>query len=1252
LLVAGAPHRITAAKAGLAAEAQAIRQRAAQAQADLAAQQAMTAEMSPADAEKHLKKFQKEATAAEADVTAMEEYRKTGKVTDAPSGLKEYIKQLQVAQKAVEDLKDAEAAHAGAQASLVAAKKSLGDANTAVRNKARKAFMDELKDAPLMQRTLVKFGQAFPKLDKMLGGEFTGRGRGVLAHAARNIRNDFLLGLKAGREPSGNVFDDMMNKSARGGRWQRMVRGPWQRLLMRSSRQMFGGISVAEGAFPKAFGTLSNAFPSFDKFIHSGVRKGTGEGLFASLSAGFKKIFAAASLVALPFRILGGVLLSVVGGAFRILAGVAEVTFHVIYALVRGLIGLAYSLAKTFLYVGTAIVTIAAIGIAKAIDWAKTIASLSRETGIASRDILLLGHALDRSDVSAQSATAMMDQLRKTLRFPDEGAALALNALGLSGAALKQMDLPHAFAAIANEANRIQDPMARNAMLVSLLGAEGAKAATKFRPGDLDRAIAMYGGSVEKFNLATRSLEEAHDHWNRIKSAGTEFFKQLTVPIAPVLEKAATLLEGKLIPLAQKWGEVIGSKLGKGLTIAAGFMELLTGKTITIESGDKKEQVGWVDFLKTGFAAAFGWGREKFREMIEKGKGYFQALIQFAKEALGALLVFDWSPMLKGLLEVFKAAAGFLAVAIRKAVGLLPESVLKTPFTPDVAAQSKEEATALNMPEGERLEGMVDATRNAFAKLYRRENFGAVPIFDKSLERFKNTFQAYLKPEAMQMPTEEFARQFGQRKNGETFFPSEPSQFVDPLRASLDDAFNTFLQNAPGMAANVGQGMESALGKAADTFWTTINDPGAKDKLGQLFKATFKLGADSIKNVTRDAEAIKDKAMGFILKPQYDELRRIGGGLGKNTTGIYALTTNRLLETINQTALTGFNNLTNAVTGMTGGETGKTADRRPQTDTGQVPPEVKKAAGFDGWVNSPTRFLVGEAGPEYVSVVPERRMIDSSQSRELQKSKYNKRLLDKLNIAPPIRGGGTPTPVMGPRAEMEVFGRAIHAAMGYGEQPKRKSATSGSLAESYEMSGLPYGFQSEMDEAMHASTTKGPMYDKTSTVPASYADVINRGLDAFSPHATSQRSPLFNKSGFKGADRGGAKRMSADKAFTGFKSTAGGVKRMSADKAFTGFKSTAGGVKRMGESSGQWTVDSGRSPFAGAGDRANPGGGAALASAYRGAQSGLSGGANEILNQMKAHLAAIEMNTADIATALGVKESGNMPQPQVAESTG
>ena len=38
--------------------------------------------------------------------------------------------------------------------------------------------------------------------------------------------------------------------------------------------------------------------------------------------------------------------------------------------------------------------------------------------------------------------------------------------------------------------------------------------------------------------------------------------------------------------------------------------------------------------------------------------------------------------------------------------------------------------------------------------------------------------------------------------------------------------------------------------------------------------------------------------------------------------------------------------------------------------TPSPPPDLSLASGYEGWIASPTRLLVGEAGPEYLSVMP------------------------------------------------------------------------------------------------------------------------------------------------------------------------------------------------------------------------------------------------------------------------------------------
>lgn len=470
--------------------------------------------------------------------------------------------------------------------------------------------------------------------------------------------------------------------------------------------------------------------------------------------------------------------------------------------------------------------------IAGSIESGKAVNSLSRETGLAAEEILLMTHALDRSGQTAESTAGIMTGMRDKVREAAAGSAearLMFQGMGLDIAKLQGMKPSEQFAKIAGEINSIKDPATRSAAAVALLGQNGAAAAANFNAGDIERASKLFGVSAKAMAEAAPGLARASDAFRRIQEGGKAFFDIIVSKLSPYIEKFAILIEG-MIPKINEAAVAFGEKILPVVNViynAFAEGKLMNLIWLSLKAGFMKG----LDFLTRGFIAASAALQEAVIQVLSMVvSGDFWSAIQKGIMALGDTLLLI---TMKAFLSPLKAVQDGMTFIFEQ-VGAF--------FTNDINEAA----------------GIVGKTLNAMGLM--------------SDEKFKKVQLATAPIKARDYETI-------QKEDNFSFFGSsidELAQRAKDSAAQLPSAVDD-LKNAWASAGNV-----QAIIEAATKSMAEGEGEGSKAATAELMKLVATLGVAIPKGEAslRPGEG-KGKGMGALGSLNFfDSFRKVGGGLG------------------------------------------------------------------------------------------------------------------------------------------------------------------------------------------------------------------------------------------------------------------------------------------------------------------------------------------------------------------------------------
>lgn len=382
-----------------------------------------------------------------------------------------------------------------------------------------------------------------------------------------------------------------------------------------------------------------------------------------------------------------------------------------------------------------------------AVEAGKKLDQLSRQTGVAAGQIKLMQYALDRADVSTEDTADILSTLRNNLALAGAGAgeyAGTLRRVGLDYGKLQGMDLPAQFEAIAGAVNRIKEPMQRNALSAKLLGEAGSKAAAQFQQGDLARASAQFGKNAAAMGAAAPQLALAANSWKRITEVGNTVWETLVAKFAPLIDKVA----GKLESFIPAITDTISSWVDSAWEFVNVIYDAFKAGTLwdMVKLGLQIAAMTAVDFFAKGMMGAVAATGEilgqVFSTLVEPDfwAGFWQAFSGLGGAAImsaGAMFLkvfetpikyidasftylFSW--MIKGFENVWNAfidmggkATGLIYEGMAKVAGIFSEDLAAT--LKDAAGQSKIVAEGYKIAESEAM-SFADALKTAKPGLF------------------------------------------------------------------------------------------------------------------------------------------------------------------------------------------------------------------------------------------------------------------------------------------------------------------------------------------------------------------------------------------------------------------------------------------------------------------------------------------------------------------------------------------------------
>ncbi len=499
-------------------------------------------------------------------------------------------------------------------------------------------------------------------------------------------------------------------------------------------------------------------------------------------------------------------------------------------------------------------------GIGGALAYGKALDTVSRQTQIAVRDIVLMEHALDRSGVSATEAGEILGTLRNNVRNGATGfgeAGLALNRLGVSYETLQKLSLPKQFELLASEVNKIQDPITRAAIATQIFGDAGAKAVANFQSGDLAQAARLFGANAERMQKAAAAMAFIQDAWSRIKGAGAEFFAAMTSRLVPLLKPILDAVQ-EIIPKIIEAGNLVGETIYK-------FTAAMLGAA-------KLSIIG--ELISAGVDVA-----------IDKLQNGFIHLVSFLSELFQSLA----SPLVSVLQYAFQKAvpvfAQLMATAVAATVGALQQ------FLGTIDDRLTRRTAQGNVDKFKKTrEQLLDAQAKG-EKTVTTDSGYKLSVNDEVIKRNQEMLAAYQR--AVDEKTASINKAYSPEQKEEDAATSK--QFGSDVKDWFTDLVGAADPTALSSALNKAAGV---IGKAGDVWKSTApevteEEKKRADKFNGLIDRAFKAGDDLIKKNQGKQPGAKPgdpnlggKPLNAVPNMNFDELRRIGGGIGGNIQGM------------------------------------------------------------------------------------------------------------------------------------------------------------------------------------------------------------------------------------------------------------------------------------------------------------------------------------------------------------------------------
>lgn len=242
-------------------------------------------------------------------------------------------------------------------------------------------------------------------------------------------------------------------------------------------------------------------------------------------------------------------------------------------------------------------VAVSAIGFVKfighQIEVADQMGKMALKAGIAVDTFSQMSHAFALSDVSAEELAGGFKFLNKAIDEAKQGndsARLSFESVGLSMADLKKDDPSEVLLKIADAFTQIEDPSARNTMLLEKFGRAGLKLAPAMEEGragieKLMRQADKLGLTVDKD--FSQAADRFGDNLQTIGAAADGFGRQLGKALLPILNETIEAMfsfgdtgEESILP----WGKITVGIVGAVASTLLSLVTIVTSVTTSISA--------------------------------------------------------------------------------------------------------------------------------------------------------------------------------------------------------------------------------------------------------------------------------------------------------------------------------------------------------------------------------------------------------------------------------------------------------------------------------------------------------------------------------------------------------------------------------------------------------------------------------------------------------------------------------------------
>lgn len=356
-----------------------------------------------------------------------------------------------------------------------------------------------------------------------------------------------------------------------------------------------------------------------------------------------------------------------------------------ISAAMSSLSGMAGKVAAISTKAGAALAAIGAplsagafvAGIKNAIEFGAEMEHLSARTGVAVKDLVILGQAFKNAGIESEQVGPMINRLQKALTGVNEHGEPTnkmFAKLGVNMEELRKLDPGAQFAVIASAISSLSDPAERAAAAMGIFGKSGGQMLQLFRdPQAIAAATAQVGKQAEALERSAAAMHKVEVAFASIKSTLRGFFVGVVEPLLPLLEQVgkwvASLGQG-----AVEFGQTIGKAVADTVNILKnafqqGKLGELIGLSLKIAFGEAANYLGGVLLgVIDAQAAAFG---VLFKSIFsgETIGPAFKIFLAIPEIIIGGLLT--------AMGRLAAALAGVFSYAIAGMMNMLPARVRK-----------------------------------------------------------------------------------------------------------------------------------------------------------------------------------------------------------------------------------------------------------------------------------------------------------------------------------------------------------------------------------------------------------------------------------------------------------------------------------------------------------------------------------------------------------------------------------------------